>query len=302
MKNVQSNIKEKAEFVLNQKLMMKRNILFIILTLAFGQTYGQTDSSSVYKGLKTKKIYSVNLSSHTSNGKSTFKVNGEKVTKHRYNKYYTMRKNLDNCCPCILNWYDINDNLIRESVSCSDCGVGWFKKYYKNGKLMLTGKYKENPTGNWDDIWNRGYCNVPNGQWTYFDKKGDSLYSEFWSNGQFVKQVPEQDSTEVWDVKLTLNGQNIEKQAIQINEISQLEAHVKYKNSHNHSKLSFTFEVSAIGHKMYKKRFSIDSFKDIDVTAILSEMGIPKDKKTTFVLSVFSDGQIEKSFFLNVKK
>ena len=90
---------------------------------------------------------------------------------------------MENCCPCILESYDEKDNLIRESVSCTDWGVGWFKTYYKNGNLELTGAYKENPKGDWNDIWDRVYCSDPNGKWTYFKENGDTLYSEFWDNG-----------------------------------------------------------------------------------------------------------------------
>jgi len=277
-------------------------IIVLLLSIALGQLYGQSDSSTVYKNLKTKKFYSVSLSSQTSNGIGTYEVNGKSVSKSTYDKYKSTWKNMETCCPCILKSYNEKDVLIREAVSCTDCGVGWFKTYYLNGRLKLTGSYKENSTGNWDDIWDRGYCSVPNGQWTYFNEKGDTLYSEFWNNGEFVKQTPEQSDTEIWDVLLTLNGQKVDKQIIAINDIGNLTIDPKYKNSNSNSNLTINFEVSAIGYKMNEKQFTVESFKKIDVNSMLVEVGIPKDKKTSFVLTIYSNNQAIKRFYLNVKK
>jgi hypothetical protein len=134
------------------------------------------------------------------------------------------------------------DNLIRKSVSCTDCGVGWFKTYYKNGNLELTGEYKENPTGNWDDIWDRGYCSVPDGKWTYFKENGDTLYSEFWDNGVFVKQVPEQTKVEIWDIEIQLNGKDADTLSIPIVNIGDLIIKPKYKNSTTNSERYIRFK------------------------------------------------------------
>lgn len=277
-------------------------LTLIILTIALGQAFGQTDSTTVYKGLKTKKFYSVGLSSQTTNGKGTYEVNGKKVSKSTYDKYKSTWKNMETCCPCILESFDENDNLIRKSVSCTDCGVGWFKTYYKNGNVKLSGTYKENPRGDWKDIWDRGYCSVPNGQWTYFKENGDTLYSEFWDNGVFIKQVPEQTKVEIWDVEVLSNGQNIDTISIPIASIGDLTIQPKFKNSNTDSKITIKFEVSAIGHRMNEKEFTLETFKNIDVNAMLSEVGIPKDKETSFTLSVYSDGKVVKRFYLNVNK
>lgn len=282
---------------------MRQHILTLtILTIALGQAYGQSDSTTVYKGLETKKFYSVGLSSQTTNGKGTYEVNGKKVSKSTYEKYQSTWKNMETCCPCILKSYDENDILIREAISCTDCGVGWIKTYYNNGKVKLSGSYKENPTGDWTDIWNRGYCSVPDGQWTYFNVSGDTLYSEFWDNGAFIKQVPEQSKVEIWDVEIQFNGQDADTLLIPIASIGELSIEPKYKNSNTNSEITIKFEVSAIGHRMNEQEFTLETFKEIDVSAMLSEVGIPKDKKTSFTLSVYSDGQVIKRFYLNVKK
>ena len=196
--------------------MRQYTLTLIILTIAFTfrQAFGQSDSSNVYKKLETKKFYSVGLSSQTINGKRTYNVNGKKVSKSKYDKYKSTWKDMETCCPCVLKSYDENEILIREAVSCTDCEVGHFKEFYPNGTIKLQGRFKENPTGNWENIWDRGYCNVPDGQWLYFNKNGDTLYSEFWENGEFVKQEPEQKTNEIWKVELTLNGESADKKIL----------------------------------------------------------------------------------------
>ena len=168
-------------------------ISLLLLLVTVTTSVAQSDSS-VYKKLETRKFYDVSCEKETRNGKSTYTVNDKKVSKSTYNKYSSTWENMETCCPCILKSYDEHDVLLSEAVSCTDCGVGVFKNYYPNGKVSLTGSYKENPTGDWDNIFYRGYCNVPVGAWTYFDTNGDTLYTEFWQDGEFIKQVPEQET------------------------------------------------------------------------------------------------------------
>jgi antitoxin component YwqK of YwqJK toxin-antitoxin module len=282
--------------------MRQHTLTIIILTIALGQAFGQSDSPTVYNGLETKKFYSVGLSSQTTNVEGTYEVNGKKVSKSIYDKYESTWKNMETCCPCILKSYDENDVLIREAVSCTDCGVGVFKEFYPNGKVKLTGRYKENPTGNWKNIWDRGYCSVADGQWTYFNEKGDRLYSEFWKNGEFVKQVPEQKTNEIWKVELTLNGESVDKIALTSEQVRQLVITPKFKNSSKtENYFTIKFQVSAVGYRQNEKSFTIDSFKNIDVLQILSEVGIPSDKKTSFTLMLLDNGKAISNFYLDIK-
>jgi antitoxin component YwqK of YwqJK toxin-antitoxin module len=280
---------------------MKHTYSIIVVLIAFlGQAYGQTDTATSYNNLETRKFYSVSLYSKNVSGRDVYEVNGKRVGKQKFQEYQSTRKNIATCRPCILKSYDENENLIREMVSYSDCGVGWFRTYYTNGNLKRSGTYKENPTGDWNDIWNRGYCSVPNGQWTYFKENGDTLYSEFWDNGVFIKQVPEQSEVEIWDVEIQSNGQDAEKLAIPITNISNLNIKPKYKNSKTSDELTLTLEVSAIGHKMIEQKFTLESFKSIDVVSILLAAEIPNDKKANFVLTIYDADKAIKSVYLNV--
>lgn len=284
---------------------MKRNKLLITLIIVCGQAFGQHDSSTVYKNLKVVKYYFINLLSAETiiGGDTTYQANGKEINKTTYDKYLISRQDWQNCCPCIIESYDENDNLLAESVSCGgECIVGWLKGYYPNGKMRFIGSYKENPTEDWSNIWERNYCSIKNGLWIYFDENGDTLYSELWDNGEFVKQDPEQNKAEIWDVELILNNQKIDTQLIDLNQVSNLIINPRYKNSSISSNLTLSFEVSALYHKLIKKEFTINTFKLIDVALMLNEAGIPKEKKTSYTLYVYSDNKLLKRFSLNVSK
>lgn len=283
---------------------MKKNTLIILLLIFTNLSiFGQSDSPTIYKKLSTKKMYSVGVSFQTIKGKAVYKLDGKKVSKSTYEKYKPNWDILESCCPCLLKYYDKNEILLREIVSCTDCGVGDFKEFYPNGKLKISGQYKENNSGNWDwkTIQKRGYCSVPNGKWTYFNKKGDTLYSEFWKNGEFIKQVPELNKNEIWKVDLTLNGESVENRSLTIDQVRQLVITPKFKNSSKiDTNFTVKFEVTLVGYKENEKTFSIENFNTINVLEILSEVGIPSEKATYFILTVFNNDKSIESFRLTI--
>ena len=283
--------------------MKKNTLIILLLTFTNLQVFGQSDSPTIYKKLSTKMMYSVGVSFHTINGKAVYKLDGKKVSKSTYDKYKPNWDNLESCCPCLLKYYDKNEILLREIVSCTDCGVGDFKEFYPNGKVKLSGQYKENNSGNWDwkTIQKRGYCSVPTGKWNYFNKKGDTLYSEFWKNGEFIKQVPELNKNEIWKVDLTLNGESVENRSLTIDQVRQLVITPKFKNSSKiDTNFTVKFEVTAVGFKQNEKTFSIENFNTINVLEILSEVGIPSEKATYFILTVFNNDKSIESFRLTI--
>lgn len=282
--------------------MLKQIVILLLFIAVCGNVFGQSNSTSVYKGLKTKKFYSAQLTSRTENGKHTYQVNGEQVSKFRYKKYTSTWKNMENCCPCVLRTYDVDHILLSEAVSCTDCGVGDFTTYYPNGQVSSSGRYKENATGNWNDIWDRGFCSVPDGQWTYFNEQGDTLYAEFWKDGIFIRQVPEQETCEIWDVTLTRNGETIDKQPLTVEQVNELVITPKYKNSHQDSvQVTIDFNIIAIGYKPITQSFTLENFKHIDVQKLLAENGIPANADATYSLAVKYQARSVAQFYLNIQ-
>lgn len=281
--------------------MRQKILIFFTLTFLVGKTNGQIDTGTVYRNLKTEKFYKVGLSFYSDSGQRKYEVNGKEVNKSSYRKYEKTWKNMENCCPCILKSYNENDILIREAVSCTDCGVGYFKEFYPNGQVKLSGRYKENPTGNWDDIWNRGYCNVPDGQWIYYNENGIILYSEYWKDGNFIKQIPEQNKTEIWKVELSLYGENVNQKTLLPNQLKDLIITPKFKNTKTDSvNLSIGFQVSAIGRKYIKQIFTLDSFKLFDLNNLLIENGYKAQDDITYELIVLNNQKHLSNFYLNI--
>lgn len=274
--------------------------LFLFLTFIIGQVSGQMDSSSVYKNLKTRKFYTVSSSTRTSNGEKEYNVNGKKVDKSTYNKYHSTWSSMENCTPCILKSYDENDILIRQAVQYFDCGVGWFKKYYPNGNLKLTGFYKENSTGKWKNLSDRGYCNVKNSKWTYFNQNGDTLYSEFWDNGQFIKQYPEQDSIEVWEIELNLNGKRYDYNKIDIEKIIDFKIVAKFKNGNTSDNFRIEIKVPTNYNVKFKSNTTSDPFQEINAEKIFKDAKVPKDKRTSLKVLIYLDNKYVQTFNLRL--
>lgn len=281
---------------------MKNTTLLLTLLLAMASAHGQIDSGTVYKKLKTKKFYSVSPSTKTVNGETAYMVNDKEVDKATYTKFNASWKNMENCLPCILEVYDENEVLIGKSVSYADCGVGPFVVYFPNGSPMLKGSYLENPTGNWEDLERRGYCAVPHGKWTYYNEEGDELYSEYWEKGVFIKQSPEQEDAEIWKVEMIVDGASLDSQSVYASRIGDIVIEPRYKNSNTSTEITLSLSISSLGYKLVKKTFTIESFKYIDVPAMLEEMGLPKDKEASFQLCTYSDGIMIDRRQLNVSR
>ena len=161
------------------KEIRKTMLIKVLISLAINQqTFAQSDTISTYKNLKTKKFYSVDLESSIGERNTIYKVNDKEVREATYQKYENTWKNMSNCKPCILQYYDEDDLLLREAVAYTDAKVGYFKEYYPNGQVQLNGYYKENTTGNWDNLCERNLCSIPVGTWTYYNEKGEILYTE----------------------------------------------------------------------------------------------------------------------------
>ncbi len=283
---------------------MKHLINILIPLLFLGNLFCQTDTNTIYKNLQVKKDYAVITSSLTRGRTTTYRVNDRIVDKATYDKFHTF-DNISSCCPCILRSYDENNLLLRESVSCGDCGVGEFKEFYPNGKVKIKGKYKENPTVDWADIFKRGYCNVPTGTWLYYTDLNGTHYLhhiEIWDNGQFIEQRPESKKAEIWGIDLLLNTIKIDSQALTINDIKNLKVVPKYKNKLNNAKLKVKLSISANGYIIKERESSIETLKDINVEEMIKQAGIPDIEKINLTIYIYENDQYIKGFFLKMKK
>ncbi|MGZ3884984.1 MAG: hypothetical protein ACXVPD_12560, partial [Bacteroidia bacterium] len=156
---------------------MKQLVLILAALLALPCV-----AQSVYKNLEIKKIYSVAMDVDSAGGKKVYKIDSKVVDKSVYDKYHDAWKDVQNCKPCMLETYDINNKLLFKAVKYTDCPVGEWTSYYPTGKIKEKGMYRENDTGVWEDLWNSGYC-IKHGTWTYYDENGKMVRQEKYSFG-----------------------------------------------------------------------------------------------------------------------
>lgn len=271
---------------------MKLKYPTLLILLAITQhLFSQGDTISTYKNLETKKFYSVDLESSSMNSEKTiYKVNDKEVKEANYLKYKSTWENMKNCKPCILQYYDENDVLLREAIAYTDAQVGYFKEYYPNGQIRLNGFYKENTTGNWDNLCSRNLCNVPIGTWTYYNEKGETLYTEQWNNGTFIQQTPEQNKLEIWKVEMTLNDELITNQTLTSSQVNELVITPKFKNSYREGvNLTIDFKASTIGRKSIQLASTLEELKTIDLENKLIENGYKSNDKIMYDLFVYNN-------------
>ncbi len=174
-------------------------LCLLILFLFFNHlpSIGQSDSSNAaYQNLDTLKYYNVSLASGPgkdcahfdfSKIKIKYYVDCKEVSKEVYDKFFNENNRLGDCTPCYLEQLDKNGNSVSLGIQYTDCIVGEWKEFYPDGKVKLIGHYRENKTGNWDDIWKRGYCSVKEGVWIYYDENGSVLKTENYFNNKLVE-------------------------------------------------------------------------------------------------------------------
>ncbi|MBI3512375.1 MAG: hypothetical protein HY064_17065 [Bacteroidetes bacterium] len=177
---------------------MKTKFTLAIFFLHFTSLFSQTDSSvAIYSSLDTLKYYDVELVSGPGKScheldfrlkKIKYWVDCKEVSEKEYMKYYVPNDQLGDCKPCYLETLDKNDHLLTAGVQYTDCPVGDWFEYYPDGKIKVNGHYKENLTGNWDDLYARGYCAIKNGTWTYYAEDGSVTKKEIYKDGVLVQE------------------------------------------------------------------------------------------------------------------
>jgi hypothetical protein len=174
----------------------KNTAILILFTCIITSSFAQTDSAaSIYKGLDTITRYHVSLASGPAKDCSHFDakypvkyfVNCKEVSKEVYLKYKEANDRIAECTPCYMKMLDTNGVVVRIAAQYTDCAIGNWTEYYPNGKIKVTGHYKENDTGNWNNLWKRGYCSRKEGDWIYYDENGNIIKREKYKDNELVE-------------------------------------------------------------------------------------------------------------------
>lgn len=239
-----------------------------------------------FKSLSLLLLF-VGLSQSTLAQKDTF----PKLMEIKTVKWFTADKtsNLANMywlCPVILEVYDSSNNLVRKGVYCNGTPSGTIKEYYTNGNI----KSKTNYINYLDTSfqWKRY---KKDGVSTYYDSTGKKSYNEFWVNGIFINQVPDQNNNELVEIPIYLNNTLIQNKQLFVHELNQLEFRPVFKSKNgNIDSLKMRFYAYDAPKHSIEKYLSIKEVKTFDFNAFLIQNGFTNNNKIYIKLS-FPDNQ-----------
>lgn len=170
-------------------------IFFLALSLFFGKAIGQVSNTSFNDTLKTYDVFlEVNK---TLWGGMEYKANGKLVSEENYNKYKMAWDATWACKPCNLVTLDAQDHIKHVAFQYQNCLAGDYKEFFSNGKLKTEGQFKKNPDErNWNNLSERGICNLRQGRWTFYSEDGSVQKVEFYENGTLLKIDDSKSSTQ----------------------------------------------------------------------------------------------------------
>jgi hypothetical protein len=151
-------------------------------------TFYFTEKSSPVSKAKfdTLRSYDVYLEERPTPFGTAYMCNGKEVTKQKFAEYKLLWNASGACKPCLLYTYDDKDELKYAAYQYEDCLCGSYVEYYPDGARKLEGQFKENKTGDWNNMKARDLCNVREGKWTYYFQTGVTEKTEVYANGKLV--------------------------------------------------------------------------------------------------------------------
>lgn len=137
--------------------------------------------------IDTLRSYNVFLEERITPFGIAYMCNGNEITKKQYTEYKKFWNALDACTPCLLNTYNDKNEMMYSAFQYKNCFCGSYKEYYAQNKLKVEGQFKQNTSGNWDNLKSRNLCSIRDGVWTYYNEDGLQLKTEIYKNGKLIE-------------------------------------------------------------------------------------------------------------------
>ena len=134
--------------------------------------------------MDTLRSYDVFLEERPTPFGTAYMCNGQEVTKNRFFELKRFWNAYGSCQPCMLYTYDDKNQLKYNSFQYEDCLCGSYTEYYPEKIKKVEGQFKENTTGNWENMRARNLCNIRDGIWTYFFPNGEVERTETYVDGK----------------------------------------------------------------------------------------------------------------------
>jgi antitoxin component YwqK of YwqJK toxin-antitoxin module len=153
---------------------------YLILSFLFFSTVKAQHIDYLDPQYDSIKTYDVFLEANNKGYYTEYKLNGKIVSREEYNNFYIYWNAAGACKPCYLYTYDVNDKLKHVAFQYKDCLVGIYREFYNDGTIKIIGQFKENTTGDWEDLFDRQLCTVRIGRWQFFSPEGKLYLIEFY--------------------------------------------------------------------------------------------------------------------------
>jgi antitoxin component YwqK of YwqJK toxin-antitoxin module len=147
------------------------------------KSYTYNPSTSVVSRTDTLRMYSVYLEARPTPFGTMYMANGKEIKREKYEEYKNSWEVTASCKPCTMYTFDANDKIKIISFQHGTCLCGEYTEYYGDGTPRVKGQFQQNATGDWNNMKERGLCNIREGSWYYYlpNKNIDKI--EVYENG-----------------------------------------------------------------------------------------------------------------------
>lgn len=171
-------------------------------------------NSSTFKNIDTIRTYDVFLEERMTPFGIAYMCNGSEITKKKYLEYKSFWNASGACKPCLLFTYDNKEQLKYIAYQYEDCLCGLYKEYYPSGELKVEGQFKENTSGNWENLKARNLCSLRDGKWSYFSLDGVLEKTEFYSSGKLIETINPLQTNPSNQKTISTSSETVEKKNI----------------------------------------------------------------------------------------
>jgi hypothetical protein len=173
---------------------MKKLFLSALLTGCSMIAWCQSDTIKkpiAYPRMDTIVYYLIDSESMSiEKGAVIYKVNSRVVNEKQWKKMTIGISKIKICTPCIVKTYNAKDTLVSIGVQYRRCDIGSYTAFYPDGRVRISGQYKENTTGKWDKASLSLYCSKKDGLWTYYTPSGKVKTTELYKDGRLISKTP----------------------------------------------------------------------------------------------------------------
>ena len=131
----------------------------------------------------TLRMYSVYLDAKNTPFGTMYTANGKEIKREKYEEYKNSWEVTKSCLPCVMYTFDVNDKIKIISFQHGTCLCGEYTEYFGDGSVRVKGQFQPNTSGNWQNMKERGLCNIRIGEWYYYKANNILDKVEVYENG-----------------------------------------------------------------------------------------------------------------------